>query len=159
MDGLSDKDIIAATERARMAGCELDGQWYPKRPGESPMDFIERVRGEHNAWKASQEIEKARTARNVEVGNSRGSDRSDSANYISVPSVQAPKKSLVETIKSQVAEQREEYATLIVKREKVEEALTILNGQIKEVESEIELAEDFLSQLEKKNESTSETST
>lgn len=100
-DDLQDRDILTNMDAHRGAGVQF-GDFICHRNGDTPINFIGRVKGEYRAWYDRKEAEARREARASEVGRGEGTPGPVVLGPPSKQAVQEPEASLEQTIRSKV---------------------------------------------------------
>ena len=149
-DELQDRDILTNMDSHRGSGVQM-GDFVCKRTGETPFNFINKVKGEYRAWYNGKEAAANREARANAASHQAQVER---VREVSVPpsqAVQDAEASLEDTVRSKVAAltERVSQAEDFYRRAKdsVEVARKVWHGAY----AELRMAERFLKELEKQD--------
>lgn len=151
-EDLQDKDILTNMDAHRGAGVQF-GEFISQRNGDTPFNFVQRVKGEYRAWFDRKEAEDRRRA-SVVQGNSVGGIGGPTftrTSGLSQTPIQSNEESLGETLKAKVdalaqglARKEAEYRDLIKETEVARKAWH-------EAYADLRIAERLLRELEKED--------
>lgn len=145
-------------DRQRGAGILVDGEQYGRLEGETPLSFINRVRDDHNAWKASQEAEKTREERDRQDRRREATDRYNSPEFKPKSLVQTVEESLAATIEAKVNELATSCDQLQKEYDRASHIATCQWERLRRTQKELSHARRLLKELEQYDDSESEVS-
>lgn len=146
-DDLQDRDILANMDAHRGSGVQF-GEFICRRNGDTPINFIGRVKGEYRAWYDRKEAEKYREARAAQASNQASVDKpSSSIPPVGTP-VQQTQEGLEATIQAKVVALTEELSRRESWYREAVEYVEVAKKEWHNAYHELRMAERFLKELQ-----------
>jgi hypothetical protein len=145
-EDLQDKDILMALDKTRGVGVQW-GDFISYKKGDTPINFIARVKGEYSAWYRSKEAEEASKVRASQVSSREPDQRPDASRETSEASVLPAKRSLDAILEAQEIAATVEYAHLTQRSKNLEAELKKIDGEIRKIKLELDNVRRFRAEL------------
>lgn len=149
-DDLQDRDILTNMDAHRGAGVQF-GEFICQRNGDTPINFIGRVKGEYRAWYDSKEAEARSKARASEVSRGEGNPGPVVIVPPSKQAVQESETSLEQTVRAKVDALSQRVSQAEANYLSAVAHVEVMKREWYDAYAELRMAERFLKELQKQD--------